>query len=160
MNHVEKTLTEYVEMVGKIGHPAMLESFVLKHGKPYEQAPLADLSLQGPARMCFRNATLASLDRFVGVYTEGFAISPGLGIPIHHAWLTIDGRAVDVTWNYTGCSYFGIEFDRSDVRRWIVQNGYYGLLSGEMINVDLMRERDPDFVAERIATRLRIIGLI
>jgi len=160
MNDVEKTLTEYVKTVDRIGHPAMLENFVLKHGRAYQQAPLADLSLQGPARMCFRNATIAALDRFGGIYTEGFAIAPGLGIPIHHAWLTIDNAAVDVTWNYTGCSYFGIEFPNSDVRYWTVHNGYYGILSGEMINVDLMRERDPDFVAERIAKRLRISGLI
>lgn len=138
-------LSEYVAIVERIGHPAVLERFILKNGKAYEQAPRPEGLERGEPRMCFMNATHA-VSAGSGVYTEGFAITPGLGIPIHHAWLTIDGKAVDVTWPYDDAIYFGVEFDKSILIKETLNNGYYGLLTGAVtINVDFMREFDPEF---------------
>lgn len=143
---LETMLSEYVDIVSRIGHPAVLERFVLKNGRAYEQAPIPSPFKRGTPRMCFMNATHAVLHHEMGVYTEGFAMTPRLGIPIHHAWLTIDGKAVDLTWPHDDATYFGVEFDKSVLIKETLNNGYYGLLTGAVtINVDFMREIDPEF---------------
>jgi hypothetical protein len=54
---------------------------------------------------CFRNAFLLAsiLDRrgLGGLYCEGYAWDARFPFPIHHAWVSWRGRAIDVTWRQT-----------------------------------------------------------
>lgn len=84
-------------------------------------------------RQCYRNATLMSIgtDRHDVGYAEGFVMFHG--IPIEHAINVIDGRYVDVTFEYAlgrdpekeEYVVFG-EYDRLDVMRTTYETGYYG----------------------------------
>jgi hypothetical protein len=119
------------------------EAYVLAQGRPYvsEQIPekdkkrvLAAVNRKGlrfPIKQCFANCLQFVLTcRIRGLkvtYCEGFASSI---IPIHHAWLSVNGRVWDPTlrlhhtpgvrddlatnrvWGELGeREYFGVEFD-------------------------------------------------
>ena len=108
-----------------------------------------------PPKQCFANAMMLTLadadDRLT--YCEGFAVT-GL-FPVHHAWLTLDGKLVDVTRSLRpeatqefidgkapqadlkdrvlgaipeGWEYLGVEFQRSAVRDYIWELGQTGSL--------------------------------
>lgn len=86
--------------------------YILAHGRTFEPAPLTDEEykavLEGvrivrrrrrgwkfPRGECFNNSSkLALAMPDVLKYTEGFFRSL---IPIHHAWITINGKVVDMT---------------------------------------------------------------
>jgi hypothetical protein len=57
-----------------------------------------------PIKQCYRNSQLLLIASQCVPYSEcfyyaeGFASYPGLGLPIEHAILTLNGKAVDVTW--------------------------------------------------------------
>lgn len=132
----------------QIGHPAILQRFVLRNGREFQRAP--DKLRMGKSGLCFMNAYHV-MDRGAGTYVEGFAKRSGVPIPIHHAWACISGEAVDTTWpvrNLRGdlstFEYIGVEFSEEIVRRQVAATGYYGLLAGPTnYNVDFMFEIDP-----------------
>lgn len=90
-----------------------LEDYVLDRGKRFESAPLTSYELGVvkdavgriystgstlEVKQCFENAqrlVLASSGALQ--YQEGFAV--GHLFPIHHAWVTICGKVVDLTWS-------------------------------------------------------------
>jgi hypothetical protein len=88
---------------------AGIYDFVLREGRVYEPCELTDLTY-GKPRACFYNAALTAALYKRTAYIEGFAFSPTVSIPVHHAWnLTADGRLADITWNPVGIAYFGVE---------------------------------------------------
>lgn len=139
-------LAGQIESWGRLGHPALIERFVLKHGrdmKPYADHPYE----MGKPKECFYNAGQMALWTDL-TYVEGFAVRPRLGLLIHHAWVTDDaGRAVDVTWTDTAdCHYFGVPFEAKTLRAEIERTRYWGLLdSGKGVNLDFMQRFDPAF---------------
>ncbi len=137
-----QSVVDYLKMLQKnqnmkgmaYGGPA---DFVLKHGKQYESAELTPEEmgmlkevLKGQChykvKQCFYNAQSIGLAGTIG-YCEGYADS--LGLPMEHAWNTINGKVIDMTWRFrrggkpvlgvipSGWEYFGVEFPAKLVRK-------------------------------------------
>lgn len=84
---------------------------------------------QRARKQCFMNATSAAIDGR-GAYVEGFAATPDTGVPMLHAWITLDGvHAIDQTWrDAPSCHYYGIRFSTEVLSRVICGRNHYGLL--------------------------------
>jgi len=141
MNNITKVLQERVDGFAALGHVPLLELFVLRNGKIMK--PRRRIGSKKPDKNCFENSLkLVTADVS---YVEGFAMSAGLGIPMHHAWVDVGGKAMDPTWkNYNNSEYIGVSF--SDKAAWseTIKLGYYGLLSGDFINAELLFRMDPE----------------
>lgn len=141
MNSVA-VLERLVESFAELGHPASLERFTLRNGRAYERGPT--LGARTDQGQCFRNATLYALEHSQARYVEGFAWTEELIFPIHHAWVEIDGKAMDATWDETETVYVGVAFDTDAVSKRIQRTGYYGLfVPGDFIDIDFLCEIDP-----------------
>lgn len=91
-----------------------LEDFVLRCGEPFVSSPLDDserrvveeaverVHASGQSlevQQCFANAqmlVLSSGGRLT--YHEGYA-QGSTGVPMHHAWASIHGKVIDLTWS-------------------------------------------------------------
>lgn len=151
VNQVQQYLEGMVEGLDWLGHPALMERFILRNGKPMKGTKLK--GALKPMKECFANATRLSW-KGGGRYIEGYALRPDL-IPLHHAWVEINGKAMDPTWEAPEDTvYFGVPFDTHVVARTTIDSGVFGMLDiGGGINLDLMLEIDPglaEFVPEGI----------
>jgi hypothetical protein len=100
------------------------EDIVLRHGRPYDGRPLPDGYEPGEKKRCFSNALETMVDDFDLTYVEGFAISDGGLIAVHHAWcVDEDGNVVDTTWPKPGGTYFGVPLDRDYVTAVVLAKG-------------------------------------
>ena len=81
---------------------------------------------QRKAKQCFSNAQILAMEGR-GDYVEGVCVTPTLGIPIHHGWITLDGvHAIDPTFpDGECCLYFGIAFDRVELAKSLVASEFY-----------------------------------
>lgn len=132
-----------------------MEAFVLAKGQEFDvpDSPPA-ITLMTP-KECFSNAVKfmdkdGSLyaDTSKYQYAEGFVMSPRLPFPVHHAWVVNreTGLVIDPTLGWQPkARYFGVAFDNTFLRKKLVKQGYYGLLSGDVMVHDLVLGRDPDF---------------
>ena len=105
--------------------------FILKHGRQFQSAELTpeereiltdvlENECRYKVKQCFYNAQSIGLAGTIG-YVEGYADS--VGIPMEHAWNTINGKVIDMTWKMNnndqpvlgvipeGWEYFGVELD-------------------------------------------------
>ena len=113
--------------------------FILKEGKTYEsaeltkeekeifQAAMVELGFTPQKKQCFYNAQMLLEADISGQikYVEGYAHNL---IPVLHGWNEINGKVIDVTFDYEGemiigtlpeyLSYRGVAFDED---RWIEQ---------------------------------------
>jgi hypothetical protein len=119
-----------------------VHDFVLDRGKVYASASLTTeerrvvTAAMGrrtfAKKACFYNAHMLAMNDTSGllVYTEGFAFSQFM--PMHHGWVTLNGKVVDVTWDEAGrpimgalpegWEYLGVEFtDRNMLRERMVR---------------------------------------
>lgn len=168
------TLKEYLEWEVAVcrGHLRTSQrytsprDYVLQHGKLYESQPLTEderaylaavLKAHGtrfPIKQCYYNsqllvATTGALmqdERYTLHYVEGVASAI---IPIDHAWVSLNGKVVDVTLRYHGKNkgigdpllpgravgeflpdrqYYGVEFRAEAVRRHAAETKYWGPL--------------------------------
>ncbi len=133
---------EIVEFVGRMADAE--QSFgaceaIAQHGKAFAPRVGNPAWLRiGQPRDCFNNATRYAVVRDDVHYAEGYALEPGLPIPVHHAWLVDrDGFVIDPTWaNTAGHVYFGIPFRSGFVREQLTRNeGQAGIL----VNLHLIR---------------------
>jgi len=66
-------------------------------------------------------------------------------IPVHHAWVTLDGKAYEVTWDdelkSERLSYFGVPFKMNYVNRVIATTETYGVLDQWRVNFPLLAGR-------------------
>jgi hypothetical protein len=140
---IAEILAERVSIWERLGHPSLLERFVLRNGKVY--TPRKRIGHRRKAGECYGNATKHVLNND-GVYVEGFVMIPDIALPLQHAWVTINGDdAMDPTLDAMAHEYYGVAFDRKILGREIVSNGYYGLLdSGLGLNTKLMFGMDPE----------------
>ena len=102
--------------------------YTLQNGSPLEGSlsPLtpeevailqvAKGSLSFPKKNCFQNAQRLVLNDPTRtlLYNEGYALST-MGIPMHHGWVTLRGKVVEVTWDEPGLEYFGVPFPTDDL---------------------------------------------
>jgi hypothetical protein len=90
---------------------------------------------------CFYNAITAALNGR-GMYVEGITYAYGdlSDVPIHHAWITIDGEnAIDQTWTDANRhEYFGIAFPIEVVARAALSNrNLWGMLNESSVLANL-----------------------
>jgi hypothetical protein len=136
-------IQKVAETWAKIGRPALIEHFVLRNGRVYE--PCGLIGERRAPKACFQNASRFALEHKDCRYVEGYAMSPGIWFPIHHAWIEIDGKAMDNTWrDPLECEYFGVPFDVGVLRDELLRNKVYGLFDNGMINTDLLFRIDPE----------------
>ena len=129
------------------------EDYVLDRGCPYgSSSPLtpeelnAVLSVAGGRRWrikeCFHNAQMLAAMDISGrlKYVEGYAI--GHLVPVLHAWVSVNGKVVDLTWRLESRrrgsfgdrilgvipedrAYYGVEFGDTDlIRKRILSTGF------------------------------------
>ncbi len=101
-----------------------------------QAAKLAGAELGGfPRKKCFGNSQkLAAFDMSGGLtYVEGYVCLNG-GIPVHHAWVSLEGKVIDVTLRdretgepiigmFEGRVYYGIPFLTASWRARALGNG-------------------------------------
>lgn len=108
------------------------ESFhdlVVVEGKSFQPPIEDDPSIKGEMQQCFHNAWQAAMDDPDLTYVEGFA--SGI-IPVHHAWVTRDGKhAIEVTWE-SGNGYYGIPMKTDWVTARLMRRGYTGVFGDFM----------------------------
>lgn len=83
--------------------------YVLDRGRVFESEPLTQKERYAvdkavkrarcdfPTRECFSNAQRLVLEHAKLRYVEGYAVGWG-SLPVHHAWASINGKVVDLTW--------------------------------------------------------------
>ena len=140
--NLHENLTDRMTQWERLGHPALLDRFVLRNGKPYTGRKR--IGRKKAAKQCFMNAAHAVFQNPDWTYVEGFVTIPEMAWPIHHAWVTTDGTdAMDPTLDTAGREYYGVAFDTTTLRRELVKNKVYGLLDTGVFNTDLMFKVDP-----------------
>lgn len=122
------------------------EDMVLKHGKfytPPTTGELPEFCDRGEAKECFRNAFVNISDDLA--YTEGYAVTKVLPIPMPHGWLTTkDGTVVDPTWT-DGTPYFGIRFSNKFAYSTMIRTGFAGIIVNDYLDdARLIREGFPE----------------
>jgi hypothetical protein len=142
-------LDEQVFNWGRLGHPALIERFVLRNGTLYDGCARPKGVRRGQMKECFRNSANAVFRNQGWAYCEGIAVSSSLMFPIHHAWCVKDDKVIDLTWeDPADCVYFGVTFDVGELAEQIAINGVYGLFdTGRGLNSVLMFARDPELEA-------------
>lgn len=136
----------------RIGHPALIQEFVLKHGREFAGAKRPKGIRCGTAHECFRNAANYATDHG-GDYYEGYAAASNIGFAFLHAWIVEDGAVIELTLKKPEeYDYLGVNFDTATLTGQICENGVYGLLSlGDMINTALLRKLDNALVDSLLA---------
>jgi hypothetical protein len=152
---LKEYLTQEIANWETIGHPALLQRFVLRNGKPY--TPRKRIGRRGTPKECFANAAKIVVRKprpdhvLTGWgYVEGFAVHRTEPImAFHHAWVTTDRNdAMDPTLDAEQYEYFGVEFELEVLMQQIRRNRVYGLLDPGMgLNYQLMFEVDPQLEA-------------
>lgn len=97
---------------------------------------------KGVIKECFSNClkeVLGHPDRLV--YCEGYATGV---IPVHHAWLSYEGKVIDPTWDgrdiiRDSTEYFGVAFNFNYVLKIATETGYYGVIDNFAQNFPLLR---------------------
>jgi len=119
-----------------------MSDFVLREGRACESREPTDRALrvyqeamrEAPRmKECFYNAWKTCLGRKRKkhfFYVEGYAL--GI-IPVHHAWIEVDGCVIDPTWRLCGNlkdhTYFGVQFPTAfAASRMIYEDTCYSLL--------------------------------
>ena len=153
------TVEDYLKMVSamrkQISGPdskykfSSIEEFILQYGQHYpEYQTKPKWVKKGIIKECFSNclhALMGNSDRLI--YCEGYASGV---IPVHHAWLMLDGKVVDPTWHGRDIvspktEYFGIQFNTQYVLKVARESGYYGVLDNFAQNYPLLRgEHGPE----------------
>jgi hypothetical protein len=145
---IREALENQIAVYEKIGYPALLERFVLRNGKEMPSMPRIGEKMQD--KECFRNAQWFLDSGGKGLYTEGYAIRPSLEMLIPHAWVAIDGKAMDPTWSNAheeGCEYFGVTFTAKEALKVRRKTRWYGLLDIGGYNTELIYKMDPELEA-------------
>lgn len=155
MGAVKTYLRSEIKAWAHVGHPALMQRFVAKHGKEFAGSSFA--GRRGTPKQCFRNAAHRAFSRSCRNprYFEGYAICRNIGFAFHHAWNVEAGKVVDVTLrNPEDYDYMGVEFSRRELAEQQLQSGVYGVLdTGRGVNIDLMRDVDLKLVDKALSVR-------
>lgn len=143
---LESTLNAHIKAFETLGHPSLMERFVVLRGEVFECRDDAGYH-RGVSKECFRNAALLSLENDELTYVEGYGMLDSIPFPIHHAWCVDErGVVVDVTWDADSPrQYIGVRISKEDLRDNLLKNGVYGVLdTGVGINVDFILRKAPE----------------
>ena len=90
---------------------------LLREGKFYQPGDGPTRWNRSMPQACFRNAALYAITHRLR-YVEGYATGV---MPVHHGWcVDAQGKVVEVTWDFMGAAYFGVEFPPMSVTRGVV----------------------------------------
>jgi hypothetical protein len=140
---ISERLKAEIDMWEGVGHPALMQRFVLRNGVEIDGSKYA--GKRGYEKMCFMNAAM-STHFGNSEYCEGYGWRENLPILIHHAWRVQNGKVLDETWDRPEeCQYMGVIFPKDVMKKEIKKNKSYGLLdTGRGINIDLIFRMDPE----------------
>ncbi len=145
---IKERIQQEIEMFSRVGHSALMQRFILKHGLPFTEHTKVELGTQ---KECFKNAATLALSSPSYRYYEGYILRAELPLLIHHAWC-VNGEAkiADPTLrDSSNTEYYGAEFDHKILLDELLRNKVYGLLdTGVSINVRLIKKLDPQLVKE------------
>jgi len=147
MSNVQAYLQQTVDGLEKLGHPALMQRFVLNNGKEFIAMPF--IGKHKKPKQCYKNAMLFAYRYLIKdiQYVEGYALRQSIGFPMEHAWCVHKetGVVLDPTWdNPEECEYFGVIIPMQKAMDTIIENGVYGILdSGTRLNTKFMFEVDP-----------------
>jgi len=144
------------------------EDYVLTNGQRYKSGELTEAEHEAVMealanwgrtpipRHCFHNAQMLTMNDHSGLltYVEGYAngLAP---IPLHHGWLAVGGKVVDLTWRTEdghhiqgyipkGWCYYGAEFSREViVERALKREATHSLLDDWEEGFPLYKEARP-----------------
>lgn len=143
----QKVIELEIESLGGIGHPALMQRFVLERGTPGDaRAPWTHDMMEPHG--CFGNCAEAMHWAGDVRYTEGYILSHGVPILVHHAWLTDAwGRVLEPTIkDPERVEYFGVVFDNDVVWKEMLRTGIYGLLDlGRGVNLEFLEAQGFDW---------------
>ena len=153
MENLRNILSEQVAAWARMGLPALLERFVLKHGVEF-QGDLRPKGVRKQAmKQCFRNAAQLVWEESMEYY-EGYAMGSDIAFPFLHAWNVRKGKVIDTTLkDPTKYQYLGLRFTARQLIGEQVKHNVYGMLDIGMINLDLLRSIDNELVEEALASR-------
>lgn len=105
-------------------------SWVLREGKVYnDQQTLKKVPAFVQIKACFQNSyDFACINYSPHVkYIEGYYLFNDFGLPLEHAWNTVDGKLVDTTSqkyfsDNPPCEWFGIEVDLEIIKECAVSD--------------------------------------
>jgi hypothetical protein len=147
---LSQILQSYIDGFGRLGFPALMERFVVRNGSFTTGVALPSDFKKGRMKECFSNAAQL-LDNHDGLtYMEGYGMTPGVPLPVHHAWcVNSKGEVIDTTWRDPAqCQYIGVAFTQEELWEQLDLHGVYGILdTGRGINTDLIFRRDPQLEA-------------
>ena len=109
-NTKETHLTHYLKIISEVAGQASVAAYVTRNGRQFESAELTDQEMEyvrriqwnrRPPKQCYLNAQMEAmtLPKVPGIdlkYVEGF-VDPDVGFGLDHAWLSVNGKIVDVT---------------------------------------------------------------
>ena len=109
----------------KLGHPGVVAKFT-----PEEQKIVTNLrkKLKPERQQCFANSQSAVYQGFDGVvqYVEGYVARRDLPVEVHHGWLTLNSKVVDLTLPSVDADYYGVEIPWMTVREFLIDNKSHG----------------------------------
>lgn len=147
MIEVKRMLIDQVAAWEKMGHPAIVERFVLRNGIARRGSPYS--GERGEPKQCFANAAHFALDTPRATYYEGYVHRKDFPIVIHHAWCRVGNRLCEVTLpDPEKFTYIGVPVDWKVLTSQLVSNRVYGLFDIGTINYRLMFELDPGLKPE------------
>lgn len=145
---IKQSLEAEVEQWGLLGHPAIQQRFVLAKGREYQGRVRPKEVPKMPDKNCFQNSNVLA-EMLDYTYVEGYALSPGIPLLVHHAWCVDPfNRVVDATWrNPEKSFYFGVPFRAATVEQETARTGCYSILAGELvINHEYIFAQCPDIL--------------
>lgn len=150
MTQLREQLQQQVDNWAVIGHPAIMERFVLRNGTERRGTPTPP-SVTKTFRVrgeCFKNSALLAARMGLEV-EEGYAWNLDYAIlPIHHSWVldSDENRIIDSTWtDPEKCEYMGVHIPEMDLLEAQSEFRVYGILDpGRGINVSYIFKRDPE----------------
>lgn len=114
------------------GEANNLYAKVLAHGRPFktDTRPRPKGILKMRNKECFSNASRLAHQMYSDlIYCEGYALTEGIPVAIHHAWVVgPNGIVIDPTWKTVGTEYFGIPFDEEYHLKSMGASGYYSII--------------------------------
>lgn len=155
---IKAMLEQTVSTWETLGHPAVMERFVLRNGTVFKGNPLPRPFKQGRVKECYSNSASAALRNSRLTYYEGFGVSDDLPIAMSHAWCMLGNKVIDLTWRRpTTRHYMGVPVSLEVLTQELLRNGVYGILDlGYHINTRFMFSVDP--ALEEIVMNVRATG--
>lgn len=153
VNGVKSYLAAIRRMRGKGAedfHYSGLEDLLLQEGNRMQTGPLtidenqfmidsfSSFMFNVEVKQCYANCqqaltSIRSTDKFIVKYVEGYALKRDIGIPLQHAWLTVNDKVMDITWNRetfgvserSNTIYYGVEINRRDIMESALSTGMW-----------------------------------